>query len=105
MQESFEKFRVLFYAALVGLLFLVAVAWALFFSTTSELQNFFPTVMKGFAFLGLGFFFFVTKFPERRYNNYFVHIFLQGHIWWHVCAFTNGYINFWLLFEMLRHTE
>eukprot|EP00347_Sterkiella_histriomuscorum_P002369 403368420 len=105
MQESFEKFRILFYGFLVTLLLGVAFAWALFFSTNLEIQLMFWRLMKAFGYLGLGFFFYISKYPERKTNNYYVQIFAQAHIWWHLLVFMNGYTNYWLLFDSLKHIK
>lgn len=72
MQESFEKFRLLFYVTLLTLLFGISLAWALIFATSLEIHNNFGNLMKAFGYLGLGFFFYISKFPEKRYSNYYI---------------------------------
>jgi predicted membrane channel-forming protein YqfA (hemolysin III family) len=72
MQDKYEKLRMVFYIAMVALLLGVAIAWAVFFSTPLEFSLFFWRIMLSFLFLGLGFFFYITKYPERASQNYYV---------------------------------
>ncbi|CDW83515.1 progestin and adipoq receptor family member 3-like [Stylonychia lemnae] len=105
MQDSFEKFRILFFSVLVTLLLGVALSWAAIYSTQIEIQMMFWRLMQAFGYLGAGFFFYITKYPERLTSNYYVQMFGQAHIWWHILVFLNGYTNYWLLFDSLKHLE
>jgi predicted membrane channel-forming protein YqfA (hemolysin III family) len=105
MQDKYEKFRLLFFVVIIASLFGVAICWTFFVATSIELEVFFLEIMKSFGYVGLGFFFYITKFPERYSSNYYVQMFLQAHIWWHIFTFLNGYILYWLLLESLKHME
>ena len=72
MSEGFEVFRVLFYSSILVLLFGVAMTWVMFFATELEIKNFFTNLMLSFMYIFLGFIFYVTKFPERATNNYYI---------------------------------
>ena len=86
-------------------LFGVAIVWVGWIASGMEVNMFFYRIMLSFLYLGLGFFFFGTGYPERRYSNYWIHIIAQGHVFWHIFVSLNGYTLYWTLFDALKHIE
>jgi len=72
MQDSFEKFRILFYSSLVTMLLGVAISWGGIYSTSLEFQMMFWRLIKAFLYLGAGFFFYISKYPEKITTNYYI---------------------------------
>lgn len=72
------------FAALVAIGLLPTADFAMH-GTSEEIQQFVPKLMLMFVFYGLGFFFFVTKFPESRWPGKFC-IVGASHQLWHLCV-------------------
>jgi predicted membrane channel-forming protein YqfA (hemolysin III family) len=49
--------------------FALALSWYFYFANEIEIEIFFVDLMISFAFIFSGFFFFVTKFPERYFTK------------------------------------
>ncbi|TNV76693.1 hypothetical protein FGO68_gene1561 [Halteria grandinella] len=105
MDDKYSYFRATYYLVLVLSLFLVALSYTCFIATDAELHIFFTRLMVGFAYIGIGFFFYASGFPERASSNYWVQIVFQGHVWWHMLVFANGYTLYWILYDALMHVE
>jgi hypothetical protein len=56
---------------ILGLL-LVAITWAFFLATSIEINLFFLRLTLSFVYIGIGFAFWHTGFPERLTQNYWV---------------------------------
>jgi hypothetical protein len=91
MDEKYTYFRTAYYVLLVASLFLVALSFACFIASDVELHLFFARLMISFGYIGIGFFFYASGFPERVSSNYWVQILFQGHVWWHLLVFLNGF--------------
>ena len=72
MHDAYEKHRLLFYVILIISLFGVAVSWVSFIASTQEMEIFFARIMLSFAFIGIGFFFYSSGWPERRFTGYWI---------------------------------
>lgn len=105
MDDKYSSFRATYYLVLVFSLFLVALSYTCFIASDAELHIFFTRLMVAFGYIFLGFFFYTSGFPEKVCSNYWVQIVLQGHVWWHMFVFANGYTLYWILFDALRHVE
>ena len=68
----------------------LALYW--YFSVASEFErtHFAWQVVMGFVYLGVGFFFFHTAWPESKSSNRFVQVFLGSHTLWHIFVVANG---------------
>ena len=104
IQEKFHMLRILFYVTLLGLLFAVAVFWCCI-CTQIEIDYAFANLMKSFLYLGIGFVFYMSKYPEKKHSHYYIQMCCQSHIWWHVLVFMNGFTLYWLLYDSILHME
>ena len=83
----------------------LAFAGRFIFATDLEVEQFYGQLELSFLYLGIGFLFYMTKFPESRFPSEFVQLYLNSHMWWHIFTFANGYTLYWLCFEMNLHVE
>ena len=70
-----------------------------------------------FVYLGIGFFFYHYKFPEKcikkakkekmvnKAERKCVELFCPSHFWWHMFVVLNGYTLYWLSFRVNLHVE
>ena len=72
MQDRFSGFRIFFYVGLLIYLFAIAIYWIFVISTTEEVQLVSLDLMLSFAYLVIGFIFYMTNFPEKKFRNYYV---------------------------------
>ena len=57
-------------------------------------------------YLGIGFAFYMTKFPESRFKgNEWVQLYVNSHMWWHIFVFANGYTLYWLCYSFCIYVE
>ena len=105
MQDKYDKVRLLFYVTLITLLFGVAIFWTFFTATSMEIEIYFGKLMLSFLYIGIGFFFYITGYPERLTNNYYIQIIFGSHVWWHIFVFLNTYSLYWILYYGLIHFE
>jgi len=105
MQESFSRFRLMFYIILILCLLMVAIIWAFLIASSIEINLFLVRLSLSFGYIGIGFGFWHSGFPERVTSNYWIQMAAQGHVWWHMFTFMNGYTLYWLLYDALKHVE
>jgi predicted membrane channel-forming protein YqfA (hemolysin III family) len=105
MSDKFEPIRILMFTIIVLFCFGVLIYWGTRIATPNEFDLFFWGIVKALAYLFIGFIFYITKFPERCSNNYWVQQCLHAHMWWHIFTFLEGYTLFWVLHESLIHME
>jgi hypothetical protein len=105
MSEKYVRFRLLFYVILIIGLLIVAITWCLFVATFIEINLFLTRLALSFLYIGVGFYFWTSGFPEKHSSNYWIQIVAQGHVWWHIFVWLNGYTLYWLLFDALNHVE
>lgn len=72
MSDRFEPMRILMFTSIVGFCFGVLIYWGFWIATPTEFDLLFWGVLKALFYLFVGFVFFITKFPERLSNNYWV---------------------------------
>ena len=107
--EKYEPMRIAFNVFIILSLFSLAVTWYLYFGTAEEIELFFGPLMLSYVMLLLGFIFYSSHFPECFFTEekfgpriaYFVQIYLQSHIWWHVFVSANAYILYDLCFKAI----
>jgi hypothetical protein len=64
----------MFYVALIVALFAVAMTWVFAIASRIELDLFLNRIMISFLYIGIGFFFYSSGYPEKISSNYWVHI-------------------------------
>ena len=104
-EERFNTHRIVFYFMMLVFCICLAVAGRFIFSTELEIEQFYGPLELSFVYLGIGFAFYLTKFPESRFKNEFVQLYLNSHMWWHIFTFANGYTLYWLCFRLNLHVE
>ena len=62
--DKYEKLRVGLYVLIVALCFALSFLWYFGFAEKDEIDLFFKPLMLSFVYLGLGFLFYKTRFPE-----------------------------------------
>lgn len=70
VDPKYEIYRVIFYTSTLIICFSLALLGRFYIGTEIEVHDFFPKGMLSFLWLGIGFIFYVSKFPERYYNKY-----------------------------------
>lgn len=85
---------------------IIANVWAFFFADSEEFYLFAFRLLLSYFYITVGFIFFSTHFPERRYpDNRFVHLYLQSHILWHIAVHLGGVTLYWLLYDFRLYLE
>ena len=89
-----QSLKVACIIAMIAFLFCVFMAWYFLFATKEEIDLFFYKMLLSYGILGLAFFFYRTKYPERlffmrneKYSEgvrWFIETFTQSHILWHI---------------------
>ena len=83
----------------------LAISWC-FLVSSDEIHKFALKLGSSFVYLGIGFYFYNSKFPERSYQkSRFVQLWIPSHFWWHIFVFFDSYTLFWLLFEYNLYVE
>ena len=72
MQDKHENLRTMFYVVIIVALLGVTISWIVFVSTHIEINLFVIRLILSFVYLGIGFFFYISKYPERVSDNYYV---------------------------------
>jgi len=87
----------------------LALSWYVHFASPEEVKLYTFNLFMSFVYLGIGFGFWATHFPEKLFkkgpNAKIVHLAFQSHIWWHLFVTLSGYTLFWLLFDFNCHVE
>ena len=84
----------------------LAFAGRFVYATDIEVAEFYGQLERSFLYLGIGFVFYMTKFPESYFKgNEKVQLYLNSHMWWHIFTFANGYTLFWLCYSFCLHVE
>ena len=104
--DKFETLRIAFYCITLVLCISLALAHRFYFATAIEVEKFFTSLWLSFGYLGIGFWFYLKKYPERLFKrSEFVQIWLNSHFFWHVFVALNGYTLFWLCYDFNLHVE
>jgi len=72
MQEKYSSLRTLFFVVLIIALLVVALTWCLSIATIIELELFLIRLALSFVYVGIGFFFWASGFPEKVSKNYWL---------------------------------
>ena len=79
---------------------ILSFIWAIAYADSEEFQLFGLRLLWAYVQVFIGFFFFVSHYPERAFpDSRFVHLFLQSHIWWHIFVHTSASTLFWLMYD------
>ena len=104
-EERFDCARITFYVLMLMVCLGLAFAGRFVYATDLEVQEFYGQLECSFLYLGIGFLFYMTKFPESHFKSEFVQLYLNSHMWWHVFTFANGYTLYWLCFQFNMYIE
>ena len=63
--EKYINFRIFFYFITLSSCLAIAFTARFYYATPEEIQNFFVDLIMSFVYLGVGFFFYQSKFPEK----------------------------------------
>lgn len=119
--EKYNCFRIIFYFITLMICLSIAITGRFYFATPEEINDFYTDLMMSFVYLGIGFWFYLKKFPEkclkrskgykkgsilrlRKFRQSF-ELFCPSHFWWHVFVVLNGYTLYWLSFKVNQHVE
>lgn len=70
-------YKIAFFVGIVVITVFLAVHWTFVVASSEELARYFLPIYGGFISLGIGFYFFMSHFPESVFrNNRFVQIYL-----------------------------
>ncbi len=72
MEDRFSKFRLMFYVVLILSLLGVALLWTFFIASSIEIDLFLIRLSLSFLYIGIGFFFWKSGYPESITNNYWL---------------------------------
>ncbi len=72
MHEKYSNVRTMFYVILITALLLVALSWCFSIATVIELDLFLIRLALSFLYIGVGFYFWTSGFPEKHSTNYWV---------------------------------
>lgn len=105
--EKYECHRVTFYCLTLVICLLLAISGRFVYATAEEVEQFYGMLWRSFAYLAIGFAFYLTKFPENRFGkkSKVVQIWFNSHMWWHIFTFANGYTLYWLAYAFCLHVE
>lgn len=105
-QEKYDCHRIVFYCFTLVICIVLAIAGRFVYATDLEVYLFYGQLELSFLYLGIGFLFYMTKFPESRFKgNATVQLYLNSHMWWHLFTFANGYTLYWLCYAFCLHVE
>ena len=105
-KDSFEIYRVGIYVVIIVFTIILAISWYFWIAPTNETNKFTLKIASSFVYLGIGFYFYGSKFPESKFQkSRFVQLWIPSHFWWHIFVFINSYTLFWLLFEYTLYIE
>lgn len=94
-----------YYVLTIAVCLSLALYWFFGIASPYEQSHYALKVVLGFLYLGMGFFFFHTAFPESHTDNKFIQLYLQSHAIWHVFVVLNGAQFYWLTYEYCRFIE
>lgn len=105
-EERYDCHRIVFYCGTLMICLCLAIAGRFVYATDLEVYLYYGQLERSFLYLGIGFLFYMTKFPESRFQgNAFVQLYLNSHMWWHIFTFANGYTLYWLCYVFCLHVE
>ena len=105
IQESYRWLRNGFYFVVIVICLGLAALGRFVLATDLEIELFYTQLWLSFIYLGVGFGFYLSKFPESHFEYTFVQLYLQSHTLWHIFVNLNGYTLFWLCFNFCMHVE
>ena len=65
--EKYDWHRTAFYCCLVALCLALAITWSVYYASSVEFQSFALRLFMSFGYLGMGFVFYASKYPEKLY--------------------------------------
>lgn len=68
-RDEFENYRIVFYVAVLAICLGLAIAWYFYIATENETSLFAGRLFLSFLCLGIGFGFYASKFPEKRFKR------------------------------------
>ena len=85
---------------------ILATIWAVCYANHEEFKLFAFRLLLSFIQIQIGFFFFVSHYPERAFpNSRFVCLFLQSHMWWHIFVQMSAATLYWVLYDLLIYLQ
>ena len=104
--EKYEWHRIIFYCLTLVICLALAISGRFIYATAEEIELFYGMLWRSFLYLGVGFGFYLTKFPESKFgNSKTIQIWLNSHMWWHIFTFMNGYTLYWLAYDFCLYVE
>ena len=67
--DEFEGLRIAFYVITLVICITLALAHRFYFATSLEVEEFFTSLWLSFGYLGVGFWFYLYKYPERLFKK------------------------------------
>lgn len=75
----------------------LALVWLFWLATQEEIRRFLGWIVLALVWLGLGMFFYASKYPEKLApSSRFVANWVSSHTWWHICAAMSANQLLWL---------
>lgn len=97
--------KIAYYCLTIAVCISLAIYWFFGIASTFEQQHFTLKIVFGFVYLGLGFIFFQTNFPESKTTNRLVQLLLPSHFFWHIFVVMNGLCFYYLGYDYCKHIE
>jgi hypothetical protein len=69
LEDRFEWHRTAFYTAVLFLCIGLAVSWLVYFGSKEEVKLFAVRLFMSFVYLGIGFWFWVSHYPEKLFKK------------------------------------
>ena len=84
------------------LLFATAIAGRFYLSSDYHVKEIYPQLFAAFTYVTIGFFFWMSKFPEcipalGKYHS--VQLYFNSHVFWHLLVFACEYNLYWGCFK------
>ena len=73
----------------------ICIASKVYMSTPFNEKVIFPRILNAVIAISSGFFFFVSRYPERATKSEFVQMFFNSHSIWHLFVFAFEYEIYW----------
>jgi hypothetical protein len=68
-QDKYSFYRLIFFCFVIFLCFLLAISWVFIYSTKQEASLFALPIALSFLYLGIGFWFYLKKYPEKMFRK------------------------------------
>ena len=97
--------KICYFCVTIAVCMSVALYWFFGIANDYERQHFALMVAMGFAWLGIGFYFFNSCFPESKFDNRWVHLIIPSHTLWHIFVVLNAATFYMLVFHFVKYIE